>query len=138
MSLFPARSPSSGVWRHWPATSPTCPRSATRADEVKFETVLSATAREQVAFATAGENYISRQAGGVTRTGNPLDFAVNGDAFFAIDTGNGPAFTRDGRMQIDEFGELRTLNGYPVLDAGLAPIQLDARRRSAGSSRGTA
>ena len=96
-----------------------------RADEVKFETILSATAREQVAFATAGENYISRQAGGVTQTGNPLDFAVNGDAFFAIDTGNGPAFTRDGRMQIDEFGELRTLNGYPVLDAGLAPIQLD-------------
>ncbi len=96
-----------------------------RADAVKFETILSAAGRERTAFATAGENYISREAGGLTQTGNPLDFAVDGAAFFAIDTGNGPAFTRDGRMQIDEFGELRTLNGYPVLDAGLAPIQLD-------------
>ena len=96
-----------------------------RADEVTFESIFSAAGRERVAFASAGETHISRQAGSLDQTGNPLDIAVNGDAFFAIETGNGPAYTRDGRLQIDEFGELRTVAGHLLLDAGLAPIQLD-------------
>lgn len=96
-----------------------------RADEVKFETILSQAGRDTVAFATAGETFISRQAGGLTHTNNMLDFAVDGDAWFAIEGGNGPAFTRDGRMSIDTLGQLRTVAGLPVLDAGLAPIQLN-------------
>jgi flagellar basal-body rod protein FlgF len=96
-----------------------------RADEVKFETVLSQAGKDKVAFATAGETFISRQAGGLTHTNNMLDFAIDGDAWFAIQGENGPAYTRDGRMSIDVLGGLRTIAGLPVLDAGLAPIQLD-------------
>jgi len=96
-----------------------------RADEVKFETILSQAGKDKVAFATAGETYISRAAGELTHTNNMLDFAVDGDAWFAIQGENGPAYTRDGRMSIDVLGGLRTIAGLPVLDAGLAPIQLD-------------
>lgn len=97
-----------------------------RADEVKFETILSQAGRDTVAFASTGPNYISRQAGALTHTGNPLDLAIEGDGWFAIETGAGPAYTRDGRFTIDEAGQLRTVVGYLVLDAGLAPIQIEA------------
>ena len=33
-------------------------------------------------------------------------------------TPDGTAYTRDGRMQMTPGGQLQTLNGYPVLDAG--------------------
>ncbi len=96
-----------------------------RADEVKFEEVLSLAAKENVSFASAGQNYISRKAGPVTKTDNPLDVAVQGEAWFSFNGPNGPVYTRDGRFKMNENGDLQTLEGYPVLDAGGAPIALD-------------
>ena len=37
----------------------------------------------------------------------------------------GVAYTRDGRMQMSETGDLQTILGFPVLDAGGSPIVLD-------------
>ncbi|ADZ72271.1 flagellar basal-body rod protein FlgF [Polymorphum gilvum] len=96
-----------------------------RADEIKFAEVLSKAGADPVSFATAGERYISRQHGGLTRTDNPLDVAVEGDGWLAVRTGAGVVYTRDGRMKMDNDGVLRTLNGYDVLDAGGLPILLD-------------
>ncbi len=67
---------------------------------------------------SSGADYVSRRLGGLIKTGNPLDFAVQGDGWFGIKTPEGTAYTRDGRAQIDESGMLRTLNGDPILDAG--------------------
>jgi flagellar basal-body rod protein FlgF len=64
-------------------------------------------------------------SGGLVKSDNPLDFAVQGDGWFAIQTPAGVAYTRDGRASIDESGTLRTLNGDPILDAGGAPIIID-------------
>ena len=64
--------------------------------------------------------------GGLIKTDNPLDFAVQGDGWFGIQTPSGTAYTRDGRARIDESGTLRTLNGDPILDAGGAPILVDS------------
>ena len=50
---------------------------------------------------------------------------MQGDAWFAIQTPSGVVYTRDGRMQMSQQGELQTLEGHNVLDAGGAPIQLD-------------
>ncbi len=77
------------------------------------------------AYSTAGESFISERSGGLNKTGNPLDVAVQGKGWLAIQTPAGIAYTRDGRMQLLESGELQTLNGFPILDAGSAPIQLD-------------
>ena len=96
-----------------------------RAEEVKFESFLSRTAPETVAFTSGGERYLSTRAGEMTQTGNSLDMAVKGDAFFAIQTPKGTVYTRDGRMQMTTTGELVTVNGEPFLDVGGAPMMID-------------
>lgn len=96
-----------------------------RATEVKFEPLVDRRRPEDVDFVSAGEDYLSTRNGGLTPTGNMLDFAVHGEAWFAIETPAGQALTRDGRFTLTPAGELVTLNGYPVLDPGGAPIQLN-------------
>jgi flagellar basal-body rod protein FlgF len=96
-----------------------------RSEELKFDTVLSTISTIPTAYSTAGDSFISERSGGLNKTGNPLDVAVQGKGWLAVQTPAGIAYTRDGRMQLLESGELQTLNGYPVLDAGSAPIQLD-------------
>jgi flagellar basal-body rod protein FlgF len=96
-----------------------------RAGGVSFETVLSKTGAEPVAYASAGRDYISRAVGDPQRTGDPFDVAVIGNAFLAIRTPEGTGYTRDGRMRMTENGELQTVSGYPVLDAGGSPIVVD-------------
>jgi len=98
-----------------------------RATGVKFEDVVSGLGQNAVAFASAGETFIPTQSGSLRETGNAFDFAIQGDAWFAIETPEGTVMTRDGRFSIRDTGELVTLQGYPVLDAGGAPIQLDAQ-----------
>ena len=51
-----------------------------RAEEVRFETLLSQAGADPVAFATAGPTYLSRRSGELLRTENLLDVAVEGDA----------------------------------------------------------
>lgn len=96
-----------------------------RAEEVRFESLLSRTPSEPVAFASIGDTYLSRRAGEFVKTDNSLDIAVQGNAWLAISTPAGPVYTRDGRMRMTDTGELQTLNGHPILDVGGAPIQLD-------------
>lgn len=96
-----------------------------RAEEVKFESLVTQAGADQVAFASSGDTYLSRKAGELVETGNPLDVAIRGQGWMAIVTPSGTAYTRDGRMRMLDTGELQTLNGFPVLDAGGAPILLD-------------
>jgi flagellar basal-body rod protein FlgF len=96
-----------------------------RAEEVKFDTVLSYASPTPVAYASAGQNYLSRTSGELMRTDNLFDVAVQGDAWLAVQTPAGTVYTRDGRLQMTPTGEVQTLNGYALLDAGGSPIQLD-------------
>ncbi|MDX8457496.1 flagellar basal-body rod protein FlgF [Mesorhizobium humile] len=98
-----------------------------RATGVKFEDVVSGTGSKSVSFASSGKTYLSGAHGALTETGNPFDFAIQGNAWFAIDTPAGTVMTRDGRFSMNENGELMSIEGYPVLDSGGAPIQLDPR-----------
>jgi flagellar basal-body rod protein FlgF len=96
-----------------------------RADGVSFEAQMAKAGDSTIAFAASGAGYISRRNGGIAKTGNPLDVAVQGDAWLAIKTPAGTVYTRDGRMTLQDSGQLTTLNGYAVLDAGGAPVLLD-------------
>ena len=98
-----------------------------RATGVRFEDVVSGLGANSVSFASSGDTYISNVNGPLRETGNPFDFAIQGDAWFAIETPVGTVMTRDGRFSMTENGELVTIQGHPVLDAGGAPIQLDPR-----------
>jgi len=53
--------------------------------------------------------------GNLERTGNPLDLAIQGDAFFVLNDGTNDYFTRAGNFQIDSAGNLVFGNtGYHV------------------------
>lgn len=92
---------------------------------VKFEDVLTGLTNKSVDFVSTGNTFMPNAGGPVSETGNPFDFAIQGDAWFAIDTPVGQVMTRDGRFTMLNTGALVTLQGYPVLDAGGAPIQLN-------------
>jgi flagellar basal-body rod protein FlgF len=98
-----------------------------RATGVKFEDVVSGAGAKSVAFTSAGDTFLSGANGGIQQTGNPLDFAIQGDAWFGLETPSGTVMTRDGRFSMNDLGELVSVEGYPVLDAGGSPIQLDPR-----------
>jgi flagellar basal-body rod protein FlgF len=98
-----------------------------RATGIRFKDVVSGVGQNSVSFASSGDTYLSLAHGSLTETGNPFDFAIQGDAWFALETPAGTVMTRDGRFSLNENGELMSIEGYPVLDAGGAPIQLDPR-----------
>lgn len=53
--------------------------------------------------------------GAIERTGNPLDVAIEGNAFLVVQTANGPRYTRDGSLKINAAGQLVTADGNPLL-----------------------
>jgi flagellar basal-body rod protein FlgF len=66
-------------------------------------------------------------------TGEPLDFAITGDGFFAVQTAQGVRYTRNGQFALDPQGRLVTAQGDPVLDTAGRPItspddKIDPRR----------
>ncbi|MFB2566343.1 flagellar basal-body rod protein FlgF [Rhizobium sp. IMFF44] len=99
-----------------------------RGTEVKFDQVLSNTQNKlnaKVAFVSQGNDYLSTDNGELQNTGNLFDFAVKGDAYFGMNTPAGLVLSRDGRFTMTESGALVSTRGFPVLDPGGAPIQLD-------------
>jgi flagellar basal-body rod protein FlgF len=96
-----------------------------RATGVSFETEMARAGEATLNYVSPSSDYLSRRFGGLVRTDNSLDFAVQGDGWFGILTPSGKAYTRDGRARIDESGTMRTLNGDAILDAGGTPIIVD-------------
>jgi len=97
-----------------------------RATGVSFETEMVRAGDAAMSYVSPGSDYLSRRIGGLVKTDNSLDFAIQGDGWLGIRTPSGTAYTRDGRARVDESGTLRTLNGDPILDAGGAPILVDS------------
>jgi flagellar basal-body rod protein FlgF len=96
-----------------------------RASGVSFHDLVSRTGKDPVAFASTGKDYIARTSGPLIPTSNPLDIAVQGEGWLAMQTPRGTVYTRDGRMRMLPSGALETVRGYPVLDAGNTPIILN-------------
>lgn len=68
------------------------------------------------AYATAGSVGWNHTDGEQSATGNPLDIAVQGAGFFAVqDLSGGEAYTRAGDLHVDPTGQLLTSGGRPVL-----------------------
>ncbi len=69
----------------------------------------------------AGDRFDLSQ-GGFAQTGNPLDAALDGDGFFALQGPTGTLYTRAGRFSRDAQGVLRSIDGLAVLGADGQPI----------------
>lgn len=65
--------------------------------------------------------------GAIETTDRPLDVALNGDGFIAVNDKEGnEAYTRFGSFEIDVNGNLRTTNGLQVLSDSGDPMVLPA------------
>ena len=64
--------------------------------------------------------------GALRTTGEPLDFAVEGEGFFAVRGAGGTRYTRDGQFQVSSKGTLVTATGDEVLGAGGQPVRVGA------------
>lgn len=73
---------------------------------------------QDIAFADAWMLQRDFSTGSLEQTGNPLDFALEGDGFFVIQTAQGDAFTRDGRFGLNDEGQIVTRNGDLVMGDG--------------------
>ncbi len=60
--------------------------------------------------------------GPLTRTGNALDVAIRGEAFFSVETPEGVMYTRNGHFTIDQDGNLATSTGLKILGNDGGPI----------------
>jgi flagellar basal-body rod protein FlgF len=73
-----------------------------------------------------GKTYTNMTPGAMQETGEPLDFAIEGNGFFALKTPEGIRYTRDGQFMSSSAGVLTDANGDPVLDAKGAQIRVSA------------
>ncbi|WP_119308970.1 flagellar basal-body rod protein FlgF [Cohaesibacter haloalkalitolerans] len=96
-----------------------------RGEAVSFSEILANAGSDSVSFVSMGQTHISREKGAISQSGNPLDLAIEGDAWFSFQRGGEVAYTRDGRMQMDSTGRLTTVNGEPILSASGSTIQVD-------------
>lgn len=60
----------------------------------------------------------------IHESGEPLDFAIEGEGFFAVRTAAGVRYTRNGQFTADAAGDLTDALGDPVLGPGGAPVRL--------------
>jgi flagellar basal-body rod protein FlgF len=108
-----------------------------KADGAVFEEYIAPMARiggatgadSRVSFVRDRATWVDLSQGPVDRTGNPLDVAIDGAGYLAVQTPRGERYTRNGAMQINAAGELVTAEGYQVLgEAG--PIVFQAKDRN--------
>jgi len=94
-----------------------------KADQSLFEEHLNSGAHEdnfvgrdrRVSYVQDRGTYHAFSQGPVTPTNNPLDLAIDGAGFLAVQTQAGERYTRDGNLQLNGQGQLVTAAGNPVL-----------------------
>jgi flagellar basal-body rod protein FlgF len=95
-----------------------------KSDGSLFEEFIAPTARENgfrgadrsVRFVQDRGIWHDMSQGSVQQTGNPLDVAIDGEGFLAVQApGGGERYTRNGALQINSQGQLVTNEGMPVL-----------------------
>jgi flagellar basal-body rod protein FlgF len=62
----------------------------------------------------------------IEETGEPLDFAIEGDGFFAVQTAQGLRYTRNGQFTAAANGRLTDQLGNPVLNQAGQPVTIPA------------
>ncbi|MDE4172952.1 flagellar hook-basal body complex protein [Phaeobacter sp. PT47_59] len=86
------------------------------------EYVKTAPGQQSMSMARANIHNTSLEQGQLTKTNGSFDFAIEGDAFFMVETPQGERLTRAGAFSASAEGDLVTMDGHRVLDAGGAPV----------------
>ena len=104
-----------------------------KAQAILFQEYLAPVARDrdfaypdqQLSFVESWGTVGDFTGGDLADTGNPLDVALVGEGFLAVQTPAGERWSRGGSLAIDRDGLLVDLSGNPVLSDG-GPISFDA------------
>src|SRR4029450_6709487 len=97
-----------------------------KADRTLFEEDLNSNAREdnfigsdrRVSYVQDRGTFRDVGQGPMEPTKNPLDMAIDGNAFFAVQANGGERYTRDGKFSLNSTGQLVTSDGNLVLGTG--------------------
>jgi flagellar basal-body rod protein FlgF len=100
-------------------------RAGRNAFEQMVVSTKSGTATDEMAYSLDVGTYSDLTEGALIQTGNPLDLALQGDAWFAFETTAGEnTIGRGGSFVLSAEGDVLTASGDRVLDAGGAPLNL--------------
>jgi flagellar basal-body rod protein FlgF/flagellar basal-body rod protein FlgG len=97
-----------------------------KADKSLFQEYMMPVAHEdtfigndrRISYVQDRASYHDFSSGPTEQTKNPLDVAIDGNAFLVVQTPAGERYTRDGGLQINSTGQLVTASGDPVLGTG--------------------
>jgi flagellar basal-body rod protein FlgF len=95
-----------------------------RAERMSFGQALSRARGQDSAFVGVAGTVTDTSQGTITNTGNPLDVALRGDGYFAVQTPRGERYTRAGSFHVDHSGTLVNADGYAVMSAQSRPINV--------------
>jgi flagellar basal-body rod protein FlgG len=90
-----------------------------RGSRMNFQELLS---EQKLEGNTLINTQVSNNQGVITRTDNPLDWAIQGNGFFVVKLPNGEfGYTRDGMFQLDSKRQLVNSSGYLLKWDGQIP-----------------
>lgn len=111
-----------------------------RAEREYFRSVLLGPDGEDSQLGQAANRYgllggdrLSMAEGPIEDTGNPLDLAIVGEGFFAVQTGAGIRYSRDGSFHRSQAGLLVTEKNEPVLSTRNQVIAIPPGEPSVGA-----
>lgn len=79
---------------------------------------FQAGADRRVSFVQDRQTWHDMTQGAIQNTGSPLDVAIDGNAYFVVQTARGERYTRNGSFQVNGQGQLVTSAGDTVLGDG--------------------
>jgi flagellar basal-body rod protein FlgF/flagellar basal-body rod protein FlgG len=85
-------------------------------------------------YGLLGGDRLNLAQGALQQTGNPLDLAIEGQGFFAVQTAQGVRYTRDGSFHRSQAGMLVTQAGEPVLSTAGKSIPVPPGDVSVGAN----
>ncbi|HEV2560063.1 MAG TPA: flagellar basal-body rod protein FlgF [Microvirga sp.] len=102
-----------------------------KAREARFSEYLMPVARadsfqrpdQRLSYVIDSGTPLDLSTGAIEMTGNPLNAAIKGDGFFAVQTPQGERYTRNGAFELNAQGQLVTSDGHAVLGQS-GPITL--------------
>ncbi|HEX5853080.1 MAG TPA: flagellar hook-basal body protein [Solirubrobacteraceae bacterium] len=115
---------------------------ADRTPQHSFGSMLLANTQGGVAVGSVdmgvalGKTYTDMTPASIQETSEPLDFAIQGDGFFAVKTAQGVRYTRNGQFTSSAAGVLTDVSGNPVLDQAGAPVKVGANGTVPASALG--
>lgn len=116
-ALFRSLSGARAAWRTMEVVSNNAANVSTtgfQAGRIAFETFGDGEHLDE-GYASVATIRPVRTSGPLRATGMSTDVALEGPGYFAVETGDGVLFTRDGGFHVSTAGQLTTRDGWPIL-----------------------